>query len=699
MSYIGEENGIKTVSIQNFRNIHEKVTMELNEETLIVGKNNTSKISIFELVNKFTSNVEFRLEDFSYSIIKDIYIEELFNQYTKQMSEEEQLRLLEKFPFIELDFNILINEEDNLDLIKELLYEFENNNQIIIRCRYSMNNIKNIFEDFIKYCSMIKTEENKITFAVFFKRNFYKYYSKSYCSTKPNDDYINKIDKEFIFSIFNVYTISAQRNVDDISDNEKLTLSNAIWKFYQKKKKEEENILHNDDLFKNAIEDIKTEMNGSYQKFFSNLILNLNNKIINDDKRKLKIISDFDIENILKQNSKIKYFIEDDVELTESYNGLGYSNLLYIFIQIEAYKFDVMTKNAIFNILFIEEAESHLHPQMQAVFLKKLNDAFQNTKKIYKVLTTHSSYILQSSDISNVSYFLNKDNSIQIKSLSTFMEKIPKLKDVVNKYFRINTCDLFFADKVILVEGSAERILLPSMIELLDENEENKKLSEQYISIFEVGGTYGYIFEELLHFLEIKSLMITDIDSVYGSHNKKTICDISKESKDEQEYALKTVNGNITHWFGKKGKTLYIKEIFDKNKEKNTRIRKREIKDKDGKIIQVVETNMITFQLPINKEERIGRTLEEQFIIENSNWIKENINNLKSLHSAINNAKNDDGTSCNLDVEHITKEQLEEYFYQIVDKIEKSSFAVEIINLKGWKTPNYIKEGLEWLKS
>ena len=126
--------------------------------------------------------------------------------------------------------------------------------------------------------------------------------------------------------------ISAQREVDDISDNEKMTLSNAIWKFYQEKKKKNTEDLNSDDLFREAIENIKDKLDDTYANYFSELIKVLNEEIVNDDKdKKLNIVSDFDIENLLKKNSKVKYFF-DDIALSESSNGLGYSNLLYIYI-------------------------------------------------------------------------------------------------------------------------------------------------------------------------------------------------------------------------------------------------------------------------------------------------------------------------------------------------------------------------------
>ncbi|UTN85910.1 hypothetical protein NMC41_00830 [Pseudomonas aeruginosa] len=53
------------------------------------------------------------------------------------------------------------------------------------------------------------------------------------------------------------------------------------------------------------------------------------------------------------------------------------------------------------------------------------------------------------------------------------------------------------------------------MVEKLEkESPEAPKLSSQYITILEVGGAYAQLFFELLQFLELQSLIITDIDAV-----------------------------------------------------------------------------------------------------------------------------------------------------------------------------------------
>ncbi len=695
---------IEKICVVNFRKISKLVEMDLNYETLIVGKNNTAKTSIFEVVNKFlTKGGSFRFEDFNYSLVTKKNLMSIYNRYQEAL-EEQKADIINEFPFIELDIHINIDSTANLARIRDLIYEFDNNQHIIIKCIYSLNNINKLISDFDKYNEKLD-KEKLLTFYEFFKRNFKNYFSKKYYSTKNETEYLNELSDSFIYSLFNIHTISAQRDVDDTSDKEKLTLSNAIWKFYEKKMKQESLDIDNEDIFKKAISDIKYELNRNYNSYFETLVSNLNSKVVNDDKqRKVEIVSDFDIENILKKNSKIRYSIDGELSVSESYNGLGYSNLLYIFIQIEAYKYELLSNDAPFNILFVEEPESHLHPQMQSVFLKKISDALPDTEDVYKIITTHSSYILQSANIESIRYFLNDDNNLEIKSLSTFIKNnnYSNLKEIIQKYFTINTCDMFFADKVILIEGTAERILMPTFFKILD-NESDNKICTQHITIFEVGGTYAYIFQDLLRFLSIKNLTITDIDSVTGRYNNSVVCDISGEPIENTKktpFLIKTINGNITNWFVPKKTPLFIKNIVENYIPLEERLKKNIIISESGNKEYTTNLNsLITFQLPLHGEKKWGRTLEEQLIIENSQWIKENLPNLKSLQSSIKSAKNSDGKKLHLTYENITKEQLEQYHYEIVKEIEKSDFSIELSTMSGWKIPTYIKEGLEWLKN
>lgn len=88
-------------------------------------------------------------------------------------------------------------------------------------------------------------------------------------------------------------------------------------------------------------------------------------------------------------------------------------------------------------------------------------------------------------------------------------------REFLHQYLTLTRCDLFFADKAVLIEGTAERILLPAMIRKTDGSAAGQpQLGSQYLTVMEVGGVYAHRFFDLLSFLELRTLIITDIDTV-----------------------------------------------------------------------------------------------------------------------------------------------------------------------------------------
>lgn len=697
---------LEKIEISNFRKLFEEVNIDIDFETLVVGKNNTGKTSIFEVVDKFLSGGScFKFEDFSSHIITSNYINSLLCLYKRKEKlndknlDKEKLKELEKlFPTISMNIWISVGDNDNLADIKQLLYEFENNNKIIIKLEYKFEGINKCVEEYRDYNYKIsqknKSEANgikKVSFYEFIKRNFDKFYNIKAYTTKPRSDYLNKVDLSYVRSLFNVGIIAAQREVDDISDQNKQSISNAIWYYYQKIMKEN-NTISEKDIFNDSTTNITESLNINYKNIFKELIKQIDENFVNDNQH-IEIISEFNIEEVLKRNSKLKYYM-DELTLPESYNGLGYSNMMYMIVKIITYKHNIIKKNALFNILFIEEPESHLHPQMQSTFLNKINDILGEDNEIYKIITTHSSYILQSADISSIRYFMNYDNKTKVKSLKRFLEK-PKyesLKEFIHKYFKINTCDLFFSDKAILVEGTVERMLMPLFIQKYNDEDSKYNIVKQHITTIEVGGAYAHIFNDLLDFLEIKTLIITDIDSVSGSHNSKCECDISSEGNDESKYQIKTSNACIKDWFGLSGQKVFIKKIVEEYAKNELLIKKDDNKK---------EIRKIAFQLPVDGRMRWGRTFEEQFIIENADvfckvFKGNNREYAQELLRAISVTKANKLNE--LEIKNITEDILKDNAYEIVDNIEKTNFSLDLLLYKQWRIPKYIMEGLEWLE-
>ncbi|MFP3423221.1 AAA family ATPase, partial [Bacillus sp. SIMBA_161] len=71
--------------------------------------------------------------------------------------------------------------------------------------------------------------------------------------------------------------------------------------------------------------------------------------------------------------------------LPENYNGLGYRQLLYIYLKVKSYtqKFEKRKSEgeAFFHILLIEEPEANLHAPVQRVLIKEIENMVSGTNR------------------------------------------------------------------------------------------------------------------------------------------------------------------------------------------------------------------------------------------------------------------------------------------------------------------------------
>ena len=105
------------------------------------------------------------------------------------------------------------------------------------------------------------------------------------------------------------------------------------------------------------------------------------------------------------------------------------------------------------------------------------------------MIITHSAHIANEADFSKVRYFLAKQaGCTQVKDLGeAFKEEDSREdKEFLHKYLTLTKCDLYFADKAILIEGATERIILPEIIRKVDESQDTT-LRSKYLSVVEIG--------------------------------------------------------------------------------------------------------------------------------------------------------------------------------------------------------------------
>ena len=237
------------------------------------------------------------------------------------------------------------------------------------------------------------------------------------------------------------------------------------------------------------------------------------------------LVTEEDISDLLQRITTATYCV-DGYFLGEESQGLGYSNMIYIHLQLNEYE-NKKDKYKV-NVFFVEEPESHMHPQMQQVFIKYLIEHYKDG--IQGLITTHSNEMVRVAGISHLRVirrtgsFISElyDPSKLIKGLRASNDDDDKLlADFYDWFFEIGYSELIFADKAIFYEGDTERLYIRKLLTL----EKYKKLRQQYIAYIQVGGAYAKNYRKMIELLGIKSLIITDIDY---SKDAETVDEIGK---------------------------------------------------------------------------------------------------------------------------------------------------------------------------
>lgn len=183
------------------------------------------------------------------------------------------------------------------------------------------------------------------------------------------------------------------------------------------------------------------------------------------------------VEDFIQKITRAKYDI-DGLLLNEQSQGLGFSNLIYLHMRLEEFYKSVDDSKV--NVFFIEEPESHMHPQMQNVFIRFLTK-YYTEKKLQGLITTHSNEIARSVGLNSLRVIRQTEKSkSELFNLSKFRKSIEnkKVKNVDKEsefllqnffdwFFEIGYSELIFADKVILYEGDTERLYIRNLANYL----------------------------------------------------------------------------------------------------------------------------------------------------------------------------------------------------------------------------------------
>lgn len=218
----------------------------------------------------------------------------------------------------------------------------------------------------------------------------------------------------------------------------------------------------------------------------------------NDDRKAIISLAESELNEILKQLNLI---------LESNKSGLGSLNLLFIAAEL----LHLVKRKVGLKLTLIEELEAHLHPQYQLRLIDFVQSNITNYGQF--ILTTHSTTLASNIKLENL--IICKGTKV-FPMGSEYTELAKGDYKFLERFLDATKSNMFFAKGVIIVEGDAENLLLPTFAKII-----NRPLSKYGVSIVNVGNTaykrYSKIFirkNAILEdeFLDIPISIISDLD-------------------------------------------------------------------------------------------------------------------------------------------------------------------------------------------